>query len=616
MLSSTLIASYLKAVPMGFPVISARIYASIVLMLAVLAIPCCAGQCESQGSCYITPAGAGRATGVDWNNAYADLPSSLARGVTYFIAGSATSYASHVFNDADSGTKTITLYKAVDCSVGSNNTTVPYCPGGSAPLYAAGQGPQTIPGWSPSFATTTATWSDAPMADPTAWGATKMGPAFWQVCTDYYTFDGITGSTLPTSVGGQGFVISTQNIRNMVTFGDYCPAANRTNVSFNHLEVGGTGSMPYWGSPVTGCTWNGAQATITTSSDIGADGTTDIKVDGWTSKYSPLFAVLPASPISSTQVVVPLASNPCSSLYWVALDLLPNTGIKGMNHLNFPDTITNLTIQNSYIHDLALPIWVMNGSNLNILHNYLARSRSTPYEHGSTVEFNENPGTNTISSITVAYNFFLDGGGTGWITNLNNSPGMLNGLYVYGNIFTCSGSPLVGCGAGDGTVCAINGTILTNSVFYNNTIANVRAAVGFYAQNAKDTGNAVKNNLFYNTPGTVYMQEGGGVGIHDYNTILNGALVWSSKPCASHETCIGSGAADPFVNDAGYDFHLLAPMSASAHSGKPAAQGTPLPAPYNVDFAGMARGLTGTWARGAYEYTLPAPPTNISTTAH
>ena len=605
----------LQGVLMRSSILNTRSCGSIVLVLSVLAVPCYAGQCETQGSCYVTPMGGGEKTGVDWNNAYADLPSNLTRGVTYLLAGSATSYADHVFNDPDNGTSAITIYKAVDCSAGNNKTTVPYCPGSSAPLYSAGKGPQTIPGWNPSFGTSTATWIDPPMPDPTAWGATKSGPAFWQVCTDYYTFDGITGSTLPTSVGGQGFVINTQNIRAMVTFGDYCPAANRTNVSFNHIEVGGIGPMPYWGSPVTGCTWDGTNATITTSSDIGADGTTDIAVDGWTSSGAQLFTAMPASPLTSTQVVATVASNPCATLAWVALDVLPNAGIRGMNHLNFSDTISNLTIQNSYIHDVALPIWVMNGSNLDIIHNYIARSRSNPYQHSSMVEFNENPGTINIASINIAYNFFVDGGGTGWITNLNNSPGTLDGLRVYSNIFTCSGSPLVGCGAGDGIVCAINGTILTNSVFYNNTIANVPGAVGFYAASNSSAGNDVKNNLFYNTPGGVYMQDGSGTSpIHDYNTLLNAVENSYTKPCAGNETCIASGAANPFVNDAGFNFHITAPMSTASSSGKPTARGLPLPAPYDVDFNGIVRGAHGFWSRGAYEFGGPNPPTNLAVT--
>jgi hypothetical protein len=68
---------------MGPFAVSTRICGSIVLILPVLATPSCAGQCETNGSCYITPVGAGAKTGVDWNNAYDDLPSSLTRGVMW-----------------------------------------------------------------------------------------------------------------------------------------------------------------------------------------------------------------------------------------------------------------------------------------------------------------------------------------------------------------------------------------------------------------------------------------------------------------------------------------------------------------------------------------------------
>jgi len=602
---------------MGSFAVSTRICGSIVLILSVLATPCCAGQCETAGSCYITPAGAGAKTGVDWNNANADLPSSLTRGVTYFLAGSTTSYASHVFNDPDSGTSTITIYKAVDCSAGSNHTTVPYCPGGSAPLYSSGNGPQIISGWSSSFGTSAATWTDTPQSDPES----RISGAFWGFCSDYYTIDGIAGSTSPTSVGGQGFMLGTQNNRGLITIGECSPSpAGLTNISFNHVEVGGTGPMPYYPVAVTGCSYDGSNATIGIASSL--YGVVGDKIAGWTNKYSVLFPNKAASSISPTQVVVPLTSNPCATLAHVALDFAPPNAFFAVNHTNYTETFANLTIQNCYIHDVSETMRIFNGYNVKILHNYLARNRSTPTQHSSLVQFNEANSSIVAGPITVAYNFLLDGTGTSTITNLYS--GTLNGLYVYGNIFTCDHAPLTQCGGSGHATVSDNGNSsqVKDLLFYNNTLANIPGPAGPYVTNPNSTGGSTANNLFYNISGNQAVRlraDGSNPDIsHDYNTILNSTL-YGLEHCKTNETCIFSGAPDPFVNDAGFDFHLKQDMSSRSNSGKATAQGVPLPssAPpgctvgvscYNIDMDGKTRGADSTMARGAYEYAKPVPP--------
>src|SRR5688572_27397587 len=49
-------------------------------------------------------------SGADWSDALDDLPASLTRGKTYYIADG--SYAAYLFDDADSGTSLITIKKA------------------------------------------------------------------------------------------------------------------------------------------------------------------------------------------------------------------------------------------------------------------------------------------------------------------------------------------------------------------------------------------------------------------------------------------------------------------------------------------------------------------------
>jgi hypothetical protein len=56
--------------------------------------------------------------GSDWNNAYGNLPSTLVRGDTYYLADGA--YGSHTFNDANSGTTVITIKKATQADHGTD----------------------------------------------------------------------------------------------------------------------------------------------------------------------------------------------------------------------------------------------------------------------------------------------------------------------------------------------------------------------------------------------------------------------------------------------------------------------------------------------------------------
>jgi hypothetical protein len=557
------------------------------------------GDCTYNGnganwSCASSSGGAG---------AFSDLPSSLTRGAYYLLAGSSNNYGAHVFEDAASGTSAITIYKAVDCTV----TTALYCPSGSSPIYSSGTGPQTIAGWSAEFGTATASWVDTAEADPEV----RITPGIWDICTDYYTFDGITGSTLPGSVGGQGFRIGTQNSRNLVELCDNSTSVS--NISFNHMNVGGTGPAPYWAAPVTSCSYTGGVATIGTQRNIyGINGDS---VSAWTSALAEVFSGA-STTITPSQVEVAVATNPCPSIYpggSISLYVFPSGAFSDGDNTG---SLSYVTVENCYIHDMGALIWLRNAYNITIVKNYLARNYSTPFEHDSPVEFTETSSAISAGPVTFAFNFMIDGEGTaGGIVNLNTD-GTLNELYVYSNIFTCSGATNgPGCGGGDGTVGAINNTNLTNSVFYHNTVAGVTGTVGLYAPGPDSAGNLIKDNLFYNTPGGVQMQEDAGYppNINDYNTLLNAEEDYGTRPAGvntcftyatygGHETCISSGAPDPFVDLATYNFHLVAPMSEASTSGTATAEGEVLPAPFNVDFYGVTFGSTTGLARGAVEY--------------
>jgi len=62
---------------------------------------------------YVRDGATGRGDGSDWTNAYTDLPTSLERGATYWVADGDYS-GSHTFNDPEQGSEYITIKKAVD----------------------------------------------------------------------------------------------------------------------------------------------------------------------------------------------------------------------------------------------------------------------------------------------------------------------------------------------------------------------------------------------------------------------------------------------------------------------------------------------------------------------
>lgn len=131
--------------------------------------------CDSVNvACYVRAGASGSASGADWTNAFTALPSSLTRGVTYYVATG--SYGAHVFGDTDSGTLPITV---------------------KAPTIA-------------SHGTATG-WSNAFQGQATFACASSCGTIF-SFTTDYYVINGVycTGIGGPTSAvctSGYGFKV-------------------------------------------------------------------------------------------------------------------------------------------------------------------------------------------------------------------------------------------------------------------------------------------------------------------------------------------------------------------------------------------------------------------------
>ena len=169
---------------------------------------------------------------------------------------------------------------------------------------------------------------------------------------------------------------------------------------------------------------------------------------------------------------------------------------------------------------------------------------------------------------------------------------------IYGNLFwsnACTDAVLGWNGPKDSY-------LTTNTVFYNNTIADGWGNQGVNlpqpTSGTENAGNIAENNLWYNSPVSFASCT------HDYNAT-------SGSSAISGESHSQAGLASSiFVNYAGGDFRLAAPTS----------PGLALPAPYNTDMNENVRGADGTWDRGAYEYggvadTTPPVISNVGSTS-
>ena len=306
------------------------------------------------------------------------------------------------------------------------------------------------------------------------------------------------------------------------------------------------------------------------------------------------------------------------------------------------DTVQNISVSNSYIHD----IFGMINSTGNLIgftldHSWLERNFSCgayPYacnQHSNAVDTQSPSGDNTsigIKNLDVHDTVFEDIQGTGLVMCLG---GTCDGWKIYNNIAyysstwdtTCyHGNTAANCDTsvayGDnGTTSPYVGNI-TNGVFYGNTFANFHHVSSYYTTSTASiqahvngsTGNDAQNNLWWNCEQAII--SGGSNITHDYNTWLNTAH--SGGILNTHEfqigTAPGGAAINPFVNQYG-DFHLTS-ETVDTHLN----DGDVLASPYNLDFSSITRGADGTWERGAYEFNVggsnPNPPTNLQATPH
>jgi hypothetical protein len=260
---------------------------------------------------------------------------------------------------------------------------------------------------------------------------------------------------------------------------------------------------------------------------------------------------------------------------------------------------SNVTFRNCALHDSDRTIFLMRGNwqNLTVDRSYMARNTSTPAIHGELLSMTSS------TNVTWSYNVMEDIEGTAFIAGLNG--GTASNWNIYGNVAFHSAAYVADTGRKAGHNVGVSGFVFiandasnnntgNNFRVYNNTIYNI---VGTYSGVVVQagTGTVVQNNIWYNSVRTNNSFAGGTIGFNWYfNTVQDGDASSSKVVCTSN--------CNIFLDAAHKLFNLTRATPA----------GTTLPAPFNLDPNGKARGADGTWDRGAFEYTAgPAAPTNL-----
>ena len=148
---------------------------------------------------YVRADAAGTASGADWTDAYVELPASLVRGDTYYIADGL--YDGYLFDDAESGTVVITVIKATVSDHG------------------------TATGWLDSYGDGQAVFDG--------------GTSFWSA---YWVLDGVTGGGPANGWNGNfGFKIDVNTVPGTnIRIGQF---GNPHDITIRHIDIEGFGSV-------------------------------------------------------------------------------------------------------------------------------------------------------------------------------------------------------------------------------------------------------------------------------------------------------------------------------------------------------------------------------------
>jgi hypothetical protein len=259
-----------------------------------------------------------------------------------------------------------------------------------------------------------------------------------------------------------------------------------------------------------------------------------------------------------------------------------DTGGGGVAIAGGTDGHRNLTFSNLWLHDLAIGLHGSFAQQIVLEDSCIERNASSSSCHSEGWA-----AWGPSEQVIVRNNLWSDIEGTAVI-----ALGIADYWDVYHNVFTCAPGHPHGCGVGNGIIGTTdhadqqaNHWRVHHNVFVNletSTLDLISSAAGIAE------GNTAYNNIWLsNADGPSF----GGVE-HDYNWFYDNAGGADDEALAAGEAHGQLGAADPFVDWQGDDFHLTAPTEA----------GQSLAAPFDTDPDGAARGADGTWDRGLYEY--------------
>lgn len=204
-----------------------KIAHGVIVLLLLFALPAALMATNH----FVRAGASGNGSGADWTNAFTDVPASLVRGDTYYVA--AGSYGSHTFQDPDSGTSVITINAATVADHGTDTA------------------------WSSSY----------------VGQATFTAPIIFK--TDYYVFNGAyranTGQPWADWRNGSsyGFAINNNNGSNCpiatpaaLQMGIFNGGSALTNITVEYVNIIGSGDFGFACNGEWGLTANSFPATV------------------------------------------------------------------------------------------------------------------------------------------------------------------------------------------------------------------------------------------------------------------------------------------------------------------------------------------------------------------
>lgn len=244
-----------------------------------------------------------------------------------------------------------------------------------------------------------------------------------------------------------------------------------------------------------------------------------------------------------------------------------------------PGSAERIAVAGNYLHGSSANMLIRQWSSSVIECNTFAEQWSSENHHGEQIS------PAVTDDITLRYNVFLDSrvGVIGFHScNQGACPSNV-GWQVYGNL-VLGGDVSMGA---FGNAESSYPDVILDCAFHHNTFVGVTGSGrGSAIYVGEGTGNSAYNNLWVDCVHPVVDD----VIDHDHNSFFDSS--WLGTGLQPNEIHGQIATGDPLVDSAAGDCHLASPTEV----------GTDLPAPFDVDPDGRARGADGHRDRGAYEH--------------